>query len=562
MNYKYTSDLKYARLVANRSNLGLRIDAKCPQPRTDGQSIILPPLDPSWSRSSDEYIEWWYSLLHECFHNLHPEDFDLIREKKIDTRSFLGTILNLALDYKIETVNRGDFSGRDSLVHKARYRFAKEKIYKHFGNPMGQPDPNGLRARLEAVWVMDAICRIPWIPEYNSDNVPGLLDREGQEWYVKLMQAVGVFENYQTQKTSEDSWKVTCDIMRVLELDPEDEEYTQAPQNEQGDGDGDGEDGEEAEGEPKEAWVNFSEMVADDHDPEKMNDRSAGLHINYDKLPGDGWVPIDIEEVELGTCIDKSEEHCLSTLEQWCAGVNLSKRVRRELQSLARVRFEGGKKRGKTRARDLFKAVAQDDDKVFRKRVHKFNPKSTSAFVLTDFSGSMSGDKAMHATVATHELSRVMNSLQIPHEVWGFSTESGRKNKALKLKSRGESFHSDTFLRRSIAAFAHMCSNADGDFLHWAGARLMATKATRKILFVLSDGSPAASDKHGNRGIVEWTQRMARQLEKSGIEVYAIGIEDRNVELFYSKNEVIQNARDLEPALLKVLRERLIAGMV
>ena len=188
MNYNYSADMKYAKIVANKANLSLQIDRHNQQPRTDGKAIYLPPLDPTWDVSSIEYKDWWYSLLHECFHNLHPEDFEMLKDKEINTNSFLGTLLNLALDYKIETVNRGDFVGRDHLVHEARYAFAADKIYGNFAKYDPAKDPEGLQARLEAVWVMDALCRIPWIPEYAKDDLPGLLSPQSSEWYVKLLQ--------------------------------------------------------------------------------------------------------------------------------------------------------------------------------------------------------------------------------------------------------------------------------------------------------------------------------------------------------------------------------------
>ena len=547
MNYNYTADMKYAKIVANKANLGLQIDSNNPQPRTDGKCIYLPPLDPTWDRSSFEYKQWWYSLLHECFHNLHPEDFTMLKDKEIDTRSFLGTLLNLALDYKIETLERGDFVGRDHLVHEARYAFARDKIYAEFGKTNPADDPDGLRARLEAVWVMDALCRIPWIPEYGRDDLPGLLGPESQGWYVKLLQDREVFDLYKNQKTSEDSFMVMCHLCAVLEIDMDDPKNNAAPKTAPGDAAGD-------------AWVKFSEMTADQHDD--PSDRDGGLHIDYDSLPAADWVPLPIEDIKLDAELTLGDRALLSEIEKGTHEVNLSKRIRRELQSMARTRFEGGKKRGRIRGKSLFKAVAQDNDKIMRQRVVKFNPKSTSAMVLQDWSGSMGGDKLKHATVATHELSRVLDALMIPHGVFGFSTHSREKNLLLTLKTFAEGFNSQKFLTRSVNASHQMHCNADGDYLLWAGHQLLKRKSARKILFVLSDGSPAARDKHGNRGIMQYTQKVAKDLEKMGIEVYAIGIEDRNVQKIYRNNVVINNARDLEASLLTVLRNKLLAGMV
>lgn len=548
LNYNYSADMKYAKIVAKKASLVLHIDRENKQPRTDGKCIYLPPLDPTWDMSSLEYKDWWYSLLHECYHNLHPEDFVMLKDKHINTNSFLGTLLNLALDYKIETVNRGDFIGRDHLVHEARYAFAAAKIYSLFAKYDDANDPELLTAKLHAVWVMDALCRIPWIPEYAKDNLPGLLSPQASEWYVKLLQDKDVFNLYQNQKTSEDSYMVLCHLCAVLEIDIKDPEMNKAPPPADG-------------SKPKESWVNFSEMVSTDHDPD-ASDREAGLHIEYDKLPEATWVPMPVEQVK-GYYDDTilRDVSLLDKLHKRCSEVNLSKKIRRELQSMARTRFQGGKKRGRLRGRDVFKAVVQDTDKIFRQRVVKFNPKSTSALVLTDFSGSMGGTKMENATVATHELSRVMHALMVPHSVHSFSTQSRMRTKMFTFKAYGESFNSQNFLERCVVASHHMHCNADGDVLLWAGRELLKRKTPRKILFVLSDGSPAATDGQGNRGIMQWTQAVAKDLERMGIEVFAIGIKDYNVDKIYRHRAVIQDACHLEPALLGIMRNKLIAGM-
>ncbi len=55
MNLTYSADIKYARLVCDRSGLGLNINADNKVPHTDGSFIYLPPLNPMWSKNSKEY---------------------------------------------------------------------------------------------------------------------------------------------------------------------------------------------------------------------------------------------------------------------------------------------------------------------------------------------------------------------------------------------------------------------------------------------------------------------------------------------------------------------------
>jgi len=107
-----------------------------------------------------------------------------------------------------------------------------------------------------------------------------------------------------------------------------------------------------------------------------------------------------------------------------------------------------------------------------------------------------------------------------------------------------------------------MDSNADGDFLLWAYGELMKQKAQRRILFVLSDGQPAATDNHGNWDIDAYTKKVATDITKTGlIEIYGIGIEDETVEHFYKDHCVIKNSNELEEKLLTVLRNKIISHM-
>lgn len=587
MIYNYNSDLKYARVVADSAGLTLRVK-QGEHPRTDGKTIFLPPIDPLWDKDSIEYQQWWYYLLHECFHNRHPEDFVLLREKKIDTQSFLGMIMNIVIDFKIETINRGEYDGRDMLVHKARYRFAADRIYREFGkgNPL-----DVMRASAEAVWALDAHCRTPWIPEYKSDNISGLLGPEARSRLGKLLSEPGLVDRYSGQKTAEDSYNLAIEILKVLGMDPNDPEVKgntgedqkgegQQGESDQGNQQGDGQQGEGQQGQSQgkgeqgggkgknpaqgHGWVEFSKMM-DQHSPDQRTGRSlTSLTIKYDKMPHVDWTPMPIEETVYSRNVPPN---FLAELKEAVANVSLSKRIRRELQSLMTDRWQGNKKRGKLHSKVLTRAVTADSARVFKQKHRRFTPKNTNAVVLTDFSGSMGGTtfkdtRIFHAAVATHELSRVLQACQVPHGVWGFTTRSRYNNLVYPLKKFEERFESDEYLARALSSMQGMKSNADGDFLLWAVNKLLRRKADRRILFVLSDGQPAARDHQGSNGIPVFTRKVVQHAESLGIEVYAIGIETDTVSKFYKNHVIIKDASQLEGVLLNLLREKLIGGMV
>ena len=522
-------------------------------------------------------------LLHEAYHNKHMDDFELLKDKKIDCQSLLGTINNIAMDFKIETRNRGEFKGRDQLVKEARYAFAAEYIYRNLGevDPKNPIDP--LRDKLEAVWVHDALCRIEWIPEYEHDNLPGRMTPEGYGWLEKLLSYPALSQSYIDQTTAQDTYDVTLLILRALELDPEDPEVNQSPEGGEGEeGDeeasaaGDGSDAGEGSDETGKgktkasgsAWVKFSEIVAaDDHDP--SSDRESSLHIEYDVAGNGQWIPMDFRDTDLDRGYpdlvnDNRVEKALRDMMQHC---NLSKKIRRELQAITRTRFESGKRRGRLHKRSLHKSV-NENAKLFKQRQVRFSPKATAVMLLQDWSGSMGRTKFKVASAATHEMARVLNSLQIPFAIQGYSTMSGwgsygqGYNMDMRFKEFNEGWNADKFVHRCVVASHDMHCNADGDFILKAGAELLKHKATRKILFVLSDGSPAANDNHGNSDCDGFTKRVIEQLERvPGLEIYAIGIEDRNVERLYRHHASISRADELEDKLLSVLRHKIISQM-
>lgn len=577
MNFNYNADMKYARIVAEKANLGLVIRDDITMPYTDFSSIFIPPLDPEWAKSSMEYKNWWYIVLHECYHNLHPDDFVMLKKQNVDTKSFLGTVWNIVIDFKIETINRGEFLGRDNHVKDARYAFATDKIYGLFDRTS---DAGGRSDKLHAVWVLDALCRIPWIPQYHDDDLARLLSPEAQGYLEKLLSSPTLSTNYSNQKTAQDSYNVACEILKILGDDPNAKENRGNPKPKPGDeksegkgeadgaegdkgGEGRGEEvggnsGQDAESD-KEAWVKFSDVVADAH--EVSGDRETGLHIEYD-MPINrpyAWVPKPIEEIDLDQ-IDGARKN-RAKLSDMCNNQHLTKKIRRELQAKLVNRWDTNKKRGRLHKRNIHK-VHNGGDKVFKKRAERIHTKGTVVGVLTDFSGSMNGNKYYHACTASHELTRVLSSLHIITGVYGFSTTNSKLNKLLPLKKFNESFRSDVFQNRCIAGGDMMHSNADGDFLLWMGEKLMKQKAQRRILFVLSDGQPAALDNFGNRDIDAFTHSVVKNMLASrAIEVYGIGIEDSSVEHFYPAHCVIKESSELEEKLLTVLRNKIINHM-
>ena len=105
-------------------------------------------------------------------------------------------------------------------------------------------------------------------------------------------------------------------------------------------------------------------------------------------------------------------------------------------------------------------------------------------------------------------------------------------------------------------AGSYMSQNCDGDSVLFAYHRLLAQPTKRKVLIVLSDGSPASS-KGGD--IVSYTSAVIKAIEADHrVDIIGVGIMDRNVERFYKHHEHIKKADEIESALLKLIEKKIV----
>jgi cobaltochelatase CobT len=176
-------------------------------------------------------------------------------------------------------------------------------------------------------------------------------------------------------------------------------------------------------------------------------------------------------------------------------------------------------------------------------------PKSLSATILLDLSGSMRGAPITGAATAALHLTRWLDRWSIRTEVLGYTTRAwkggqsreawvadgkltypaGRLNdlRHIVFKSFDESAGSALPNLGLTMREGLLKENIDGESLLWAYARLNAEKTNRKHLFVLSDGAPVddstLSVNPGNflethlKGVVGWMAKQPAALTAVGI---------------------------------------------
>lgn len=249
------------------------------------------------------------------------------------------------------------------------------------------------------------------------------------------------------------------------------------------------------------------------------------------------------------------------------------------------VVWVGGQKKGKLHSGSLTRLIVNNDPRVFRQKLES-RSKSVAIEIVCDFSGSMGGTKIKTAAYASYGLLSVLDKMQIPVEMIGFTTTRDEKimeqfgddlareterlkqtlNKSLEysryipltipvVKDFNQRMTPEVI--RSIAAVADakwLQFNVDGESVQTGAARLMTRREDRKIMIVLSDGNPSALGS-GQRVLEAHLRKVVKDATAAGIEIIGIGIEDDSVRKFYPNHVIINNVTELPSLVMRKMKE-------
>ena len=216
-------------------------------------------------------------------------------------------------------------------------------------------------------------------------------------------------------------------------------------------------------------------------------------------------------------------------------------------------------------------------------RARPFKEESESPFpgtvvtLLIDHSGSMRGRPMLIAALTVEVFAQVLERCGVKCEVLGFTTRDwnggeparewaaggylenpGRLNALEHIIIKG----ADVPWRRArvgLGLFLHdemLKENIDGEALVWAHGRLLARGEPRRILVVISDGTPmdeATLAANGHEYLEGHLQVVVEDIERrSRVQLAAIGI-GHDVSLIYRNATTIASIEQLGPALSQKL---------
>jgi cobalamin biosynthesis protein CobT len=164
----------------------------------------------------------------------------------------------------------------------------------------------------------------------------------------------------------------------------------------------------------------------------------------------------------------------------------------------------------------------------------------------------MSGSKFDMACAGAGSLAEALKPINIAYSIYGFTNTVENEDPIVWLFTEfGERVSQAELIKRFDKVSGGLWQNSDGDAIAYATARLSQRKEHRKVLLVLSDGSPAGRDHAGD--VEAYTLKTVQHAENIGIDVYGIGIMDTNVTRFYKKNVVVNDLANLSGTILSII---------
>jgi hypothetical protein len=549
----------YVAGCAADSGVSVQWDDPDSTPRTNGKVMYLPKL--TTATSSEWLTRMRYFVKHETSHIVHS-DFDYLN--KVRPEGLLALINNLIEDHRIDYRNDKEYFGDVDISNKFWTLYTQD-----IENRVTSTDAELSKQQLLTLplFVWDAIQR-DWITNASDTHISMLskLDAKGMEKLDKLDKYSAELVTVRQTGNAAEVFDLAKRILKDL-YDADAADYVEKPKAESGKGKAKGKgDGAEEDGDSdsEDRLIDVEKLTKDighEHKPSR-----TGVHLKTDRSvtrgaysiprPND-YTIIRFPELhnEVRRYVKSGYFKSVEVSEYITSNARpMANKLRIKLQTRSKGRYEYGKKKGTLHNGSLHRILQGDTgvaDRVFRKHVVS-DTTDTAVCLLVDCSGSMSGKKFETACSGAGALAECLKPLNIQYTTLGFTNTQDKEEPIIWVfNDYGERIQLPELVSRFAMASGCLWQNSDGDAIAYATHTLHQRKEKRKVLIVLSDGSPAGRDWAGD--VDAYTLRTVQHAEKTGIDVYGIGIQDTNVKRFYTNNVVVNNLEELSPSILKII---------
>jgi cobaltochelatase CobT len=253
----------------------------------------------------------------------------------------------------------------------------------------------------------------------------------------------------------------------------------------------------------------------------------------------------------------------------------LTAKLKRKLLAKKEIFFEFDQEEGILDSRKIPQIIANPLRQNNYLTIKENDHQNTILSILIDNSGSMRGSPIAMSAMAAEIITQIFEGFAIKTEILGFTTVDWRGGQSRKLwESSGKPENAGRLsdlrhiiyknanqsFKRSKNNLALMLKNGilkeniDGEALIWAANRLRSRPEERKILLVISDGTPvddATNSNNENNILNDHLHQVIAQLEKhSKIEIAAIGI-GHEVGDFYHNSIMVKNVNELGDVMVE-----------
>jgi cobaltochelatase CobT len=259
----------------------------------------------------------------------------------------------------------------------------------------------------------------------------------------------------------------------------------------------------------------------------------------------------------------------------------MSLKLKRKLLSKKNSFSEVDSSRGILDRKKLVRLVTNplSEDIWITNKTHEYQ--DTCLTILLDNSGSMRGNPIVVAALACEIIAEILEKFSVKTEIIGFTTADWKGGRARKLWERSGREgnpgrlnelrhiiykHFNQSLKKSKTNLGLMLKegilkeNIDGEALLFANSRLMQQNEKRKILMVISDGTPVddstASSNDSDILSDHLRQVIKRIGQKANVEIVGIGI-GHSADDFYRNSLTIRSLEELGDGMIEKLAELL-----
>jgi cobalamin biosynthesis protein CobT len=578
--------MKYVRASAGRANLAIAFEDRN-EPRHDGKTIYLPRI--TYHTTDLELKQLQASVDHEVAHDLYSS-FDVLKDKKLNPKGLLMFVWNFLEDSRVNNIEAKQYLGFRENWDECSSVLIQKILAK------SKHDAKTISKITKALICWDAAVsasHFPMIELIASKVTPNKKIFDVLNNYTdRLVSCCSILDKEIGTRATYD---LAVDILNELdekckeELKNPEEVKKDLPKETKVSGDVSKESSEdEGETKTKKDEYKIIKVELTEEDLAAMSltmpehgEEMGKVGINFDPVKCDGdWDLTDYSEfVVVNYPKNIGDEKYFQSAKRFLEGYeeqvgsklisqeNFAQQVRRLIQIKAKVQTQYGTKKGKLDqsrlSRICFNAPGFNE-RVFKNKIEN-KLLDAAITVLVDMSGSMGGQKVFNALASTLLVNEVCSTLNIPLEIIGFtdgysSTFGGIKPIMYIYKSFSDLKVSSDSLREYFAYSSnHMSGNPDGENILWAYDRLAKRKERKKLLIVMSDGSPAASKSC--MGIGEFTHKVIEEIEASkSVDIYGLGLCSDSVQYYYKAHSVVSKPEEIPSKLIELIERKIVNG--